>query len=73
MDDCSATYVGPDGRQVNQWCVSLQPRVQPGATTSIVYGFEQVAASGTLSISAATDEREPGTYYGMVAIDLPVP
>lgn len=73
VDDCSATYVGPDGRQVSQMCVSLLPRVQPGATTSIVYGFEQVPAGGTLSISAATDEREPGTYYETVAIDLPVP
>lgn len=30
VDDCGATYVGPDRRQVKQSCVSRQPRVRPG-------------------------------------------
>ena len=36
VDDCGATYVGPDRRQVNQSCVSRQPRVRPGATASVL-------------------------------------
>jgi hypothetical protein len=73
VDDCAATYTGPDGRQVTQLCVSLLPRVQPGATASVVYIIEQATLGGVLSISAATDEREPGSFYDSVALDIPVP
>ena len=41
VDDCSATYVGPDGRQVTQQCGSMLPQVQPG-DDGVAYVFEQV-------------------------------
>jgi hypothetical protein len=73
VDDCGATYVGPDRRQVNQSCVSRQPRVRPGATASVLYKIDQAPLGGVLSITAATDEREAGTFHDSAALDVPVP
>lgn len=72
VDDCSATYTGRDGRQLNQVCVSMQPKVQPGSTASIVYGIEQATLGGTLTITAATDERQAGSFYDSVELPIPI-
>lgn len=70
VDDCSATYVGPDGRQVTQQCGSMLPQVQPGATTSVAYVFEQVAQGGTMTLTVFAD---PQGSIEMFDVQVPVP